>query len=496
MQAEEERKTTQFGYQTELRRSLGFADLVFYGLIFMVPIAPMGIFGSVFAGAGGMVALAYVVGMIALVFTAASYAQMVRAFPLAGSVYNYAGRGIATPVGFLAGWAILLDYVLVPSLLYLVAAVAMHSTVSAVPVWLWLVIFVLFNTVVNYQGIKMTALITRVMLVGELIVLAIFIVVAIVALANGKGHGWSWTPLYNHDTFTWSLVFGAVSIAVLSFLGFDGISMLAEENTGGANQIGRAMAAALGVAGLLFIAQTWLAALVVPDPAGLIANGDPGGTAFYDAARVAGGGWLATLTAVATAIAWGVANSMVAQVATSRLLYAMARDRQLPKLLAKISAKNRVPTNALSLTAVLSLGIGLWMAWRDDGISLLSSLVNFGALTAFLVLHVAVFWHFIVKNHSRDWIRHLLLPLIGFAILAYVVINANVAAQRLGFVWLGLGVIVLIVLYSTGRRPELSGLNEEGEAGLNEEAEAGLNEEAEAGLNEEAEAGLNEGGEA
>jgi amino acid transporter len=168
---------------------------------------------------------------------------------------------------------------------------------------------------------------------------------------------------------------------------------------------------------------------------------------------------------VATAIAWGVANSMVAQVATSRLLYAMARDGQLPKVLARISAKNRVPTNALSLTAVLSLAIGLWMAWRDDGISLLSSLVNFGALTAFLVLHVAVFWHYVIRRHSRNFLNHLLLPLIGFAILAYVVINANVAAQRLGFVWLGLGVIVLIVLYTTGRRPELSGLNEtEGEA--------------------------------
>jgi amino acid transporter len=341
----------------------------------------------------------------------------------------------------------------------------MHSTVGAVPVWLWLVIFVLFNTVVNYQGIKMTALITRVMLVSELIVLAIFIVVAIVALAGGKGHGWSWTPIYNSQTFTWSLVFGAVSIAVLSFLGFDGISMLAEENTGGAHQIGRAMAAALGVAGLLFIAQTWLAALLVPNPGDLIANGDPDGTAFYDAARVAGGAWLSTLTAVATAIAWGVANSMVAQVATSRLLYAMARDGQLPKLLARISPKHRVPTNALGLTALLSLGIGLWMAWRDDGISLLSSLVNFGALTAFLVLHVAVFWHYVIRKHSRNLVNHLLLPLIGFAVLAYVVINANVAAQRLGFVWLGLGAIVLIVLYTTGRRPELSGLNEtEGEA--------------------------------
>jgi amino acid transporter len=76
----------QFGYRQELSRSLSFADLLIYGLIFMVPIAPFGIFGSVYSGSGGMVALAYVVGMVAMMFTALSYAQMVRAFPMAGSV--------------------------------------------------------------------------------------------------------------------------------------------------------------------------------------------------------------------------------------------------------------------------------------------------------------------------------------------------------------------------------------------------------------------------
>ncbi|GAB3159893.1 APC family permease [Micromonospora sonneratiae] len=453
---------TQFGYRQELRRTLSFADLLFYGLIFMVPIAPMGIFGSVYNSSGGMVVLAYLIGMVALVFTAASYAQMVKAFPLAGSVYNYAGRGIGAPVGFLAGWAVLLDYVLVPSLLYLVASVAMHASVPAIPVWGWLIVFVLLNTVINYRGIRMTATITRVMLIGELIVLAIFLVVAVQALASGRGNGVSAiAPLFNSDTFTWSLVFGAVSVAVLSFLGFDGISMLAEENNGGAQQIGRAMVAALGLAGLLFIMQTWLAALLVPNPDQLLASGDPEGTAFYDAARGAAGPWLATLCAVATAVAWGVANSLVAQVATSRLLFAMARDRQLPAFLRKVSVRYGVPTNAIILTAIVSLVIGLYMNFRSDGIEVLSSLINFGALTAFLVLHLAVIWHYVVRRRSRNFLVHLVMPAIGFAILAYVVINANIAAQRLGFIWLGIGVIVLIGLYAAKRRPTLSGLSNE-----------------------------------
>ncbi|MEU5697061.1 APC family permease [Actinosynnema sp. NPDC020468] len=451
----------KYGYTQELRRSLGFKDLLVYGLIFMVPIAPFGIFGSVFQGSGGMIALAYAIGMLAMLFTAGSYAQMSKAFPIAGSVYTYAGRGIGRPVGFLAGWMILLDYVLVPSLLYLIAGVAMNSLVPAIPVWGWLVAFVLLNTAVNYLGIEMTAKVNRFMLVAQLVILAIFLVIGVVALAQGKGRGFSFDPIFNNATFSWPLVFGAVSIAVLSFLGFDGISTLAEENRDSAKAIGRSMVAALLTTGVLFIVQTWVAALLVPDPDALIANGDAGGTAFYDAARVAGGGWLAVLTAAATAVSWGFANSLVAQAATSRLLFAMARDRQLPRFLAKVHPTRRIPVNATLVVAVVSLALGLYMQSREDGITLLSSLVNFGAMTAFLVLHVSVVVHYVIRSRSRNWWKHLIAPAIGFAILAYVVINAKVAAQTTGFVWLGIGVVVLAGLLLTGRRPELAGISEE-----------------------------------
>ena len=451
----------RYGYTQELRRTLSFSDLLIYGLIFMVPIAPFGIFGAVFQGSGGMVALAYAIGMLAMMFTAASYSQMSRAFPMAGSVYTYAGRGIHQSVGFLAGWLILLDYILVPGLLYLIASIAMNSLVPGIAVWIWLVGFVVLNTVVNYLGIETTAKVNRVMLVAELIVLAIFIVVGIVALIQGKGRGFDFTPLYNKATFSWGLVFGSVSIAVLSFLGFDGISTLAEENRDAAKAIGRSMVAALLLAGTLFIVQTWVASLLVDDPAKLISQGDPNGTAFYDAARVAGGPWLASLTALATAIAWGFANSLVAQAATSRLLFAMARDRQLPSFLAKVSPKHRVPVNATLLVAVVSLALGIYMSSRSDGITLLSSLVNFGAMTAFLVLHVSVVAHYLVRSGSRDWWRHLISPALGFLILAYVVVNAKVAAQTLGFVWLAIGVVILVGLVLTGRKPVLAGAEQD-----------------------------------
>lgn len=455
-----ERRLEDFGYTEELQRSLTFRDLLIYGLIFMVPIAPFGIFGGVYQASGGMVALTYIIGMLAMMFTANSYAQMASAFPMAGSVYTYAGRGFRPWVGFLTGWGILLDYVLIPGLLYLVAAVAMNSIVSAVPVWIWLVAFVVLNTVVNYLGIEMTAKVNRIMLIGELIVLAIFLVIGLVAVAQGKGNGFSFDAFFNPATFSWGLVLGAVSVAVLSFLGFDGISMLAEENKDSARSIGRAMVAALLLAGALFIVQTWVAAMLVPHPDTLLTEGDPAGTAFYDAAGV-GAAWLSTVTALATAIAWGFANSLVAQAATSRLLFAMARDKQLPAFLAVVNPKHKVPVNATFLTAAVSLVLGLYMATREDGITLLSSLINFGAMTAFLVLHLSVINHFVRRQGSKDYWRHLIFPLVGFAILLFVVINANVAAQQLAFIWLGFGVVVLLIFRMRNRALELAGMEED-----------------------------------
>ncbi|HKU10024.1 MAG TPA: APC family permease, partial [Sinomonas sp.] len=314
----------EFGYRQELKRTLKFSDLLVYGLIFMVPIAPFAIFGSVFQASGGMVAMAYIVGMLAMMCTANSYAQMVQAFPMSGSVYTYVGRGITRILGFVAGWMILLDYILIPALLYLAAAIAMNGMIPAIPLWAWLVAFVLLNTLINYLGIEFTAKVNKIMLVLELIVLAIFLVIGFVAVANGQGT-FSFDAFFNPHMFDPSLIFGAVSIAVLSFLGFDGISTLAEENAGSTKSLGRSMIASLLLVGVLFVVQTWVASMLVHDPAGLLANGDPNGTAFYDAAKNAGGAFLFILTAAATAVAWGFANALVAQAATSRLLFAMAR---------------------------------------------------------------------------------------------------------------------------------------------------------------------------
>lgn len=441
-------RLAEFGYQQQLKRSLGLKDLLIYGLVFMVPTAPFAIFGVVLNTSKGMVALTYLIGLVAMIFTAISYREMSRAFPVAGSVYAYAGRGLGAPVGFLAGWGILLDYLLIPTLLYVTGAAALAAIVPAVPQWLWVIVFVAINTVVNLAGIEITATANKIFLAGECLVLALFFVLAVIALARGvNGAHWSWDPLYNPKVFGVGLVFGALSVAALSFLGFDAISTLAEEVKGGVKIVGRATVLALVLVATLFVAQTYLAGLLLPGQTEFV--GDTAtNEAFYTVANLVGGTWFKVVVALTVALSAALANSLVAQAATSRLLFSMARDRQLPKFLAHVHPRRQVPQRAVVLVAVISLILGEFFVGQ---IGLLSSLVNFGALFSFLLLHITVAVYYLVRKRQRTFGLHLLVPLIGFVIIAYVLINADPDAKIGGLVWLAIGVVVIVARKLTGR---------------------------------------------
>ncbi|MCL6633752.1 MAG: APC family permease [Alicyclobacillus herbarius] len=427
----------QYGYKQELKRSLSFWDLVVYGLIFMVPIAPMGIYGQVVQTAHGMVVFAYFIGLVGMIFTAYSYARMSEAFPISGSAYAYVQRGWNPYIGFLAGWMILLDYILIPSLLYLVSASWLAELVPGVPTWLWIVVFVAINTIINILGIQLTSRANWIILVFELVTFVLFCVMAFAYVAGGHGHTtFTAAPIYQAHAFSWSMVGAATSIAVLSFLGFDGISTLAEETRGGRRTVGRATVTALIVIAVLFMVLTYLAACAYPD---FMHFPDPD-VAFYFVAERVGGTWLKVLCLAATVIAWGIANALAAQAAISRLLFSMGRDKALPGFLAKVHPRFQTPYTSTLLVAVVSVIVSV-----ASSIGTLSSLVNFGALTTFLLLNLTVVIYHFIKRRSGRWFAHLVMPLLGFAVLLYVWLNFDRLTLRLGVAWAIVGVIVLAI---------------------------------------------------
>ncbi|MFE0171400.1 APC family permease [Streptomyces sp. NPDC059002] len=431
-----------------LRRSLGFRDLVVYGLLFIAPMAPVGVYGTLDAKSHGSVALVYLIATVAMAFTAFSYAQMVKVVPLAGSVFAYARVGLGKGPGFIAGWMAMLDYLLIPAVAYLFSGIAMNSLVPSVSRWVWTALAVLITTALNLWGVRAAARVGFAVLAMEVVVLLVCVVAAVVVLIqDGAQRGWL-SPLTgdgSQGAFALSAVVGAVSIAVLSYLGFDAIASFAEEVTGGSAKVARAVLLCLALAGFLFILQTYLVALLEPlSSAELAADAEKQGTAFYDTVESASGEWLHKLVAVSKAIGAAFA-ALAGQAAAGRLLFAMARDRRLPKALSKTDSGT--PRIALLCAAVITMVAAVWAARRDDGMNHLVSVVDIGALTAFLLLHASVVGWFVVRQREGafSWWRHILIPVLGAAIVVAVIWEAAGSAQVVGAVWLAAGLVVLFV---------------------------------------------------
>lgn len=430
-----------------LRRSLGFRDLVVYGLLFIAPMAPVGVFGALDAKSHGAVALVYLCATVAMAFTAFSYAQMVQVAPQAGSVFTYARKGLGEGAGLIAGWMAMLDYLLIPAVAYLFSGIAMNALVPEVSRWVWTALAVLVTTGLNLWGVRAAARVGFAVLAMEIAVLLVFVVAAVTVLVrDGAQRGWL-SPLTGDGSlgFSPAAVLGAVSVAVLSYLGFDAIASFAEEVTGGSERVARAVLFCLALAGVLFFVQSYLAALLMPvSSAQLAADPAQQGPAFYTAVESSVGNWLHDLVAASKAIGAAFA-ALAGQAAAGRLVFAMARERRLPGALARTS--DGTPRPALLVAATITLVAAVWAARRDDGLDQLVSVVDVGALVAFTLLHASVVGWFVVQRGAGrpNWWKHLVMPVLGAAVTIAVIVEAAWTAQLVGAVWLAAGLAVLAV---------------------------------------------------
>ena len=433
-----QKELESFGYKQELRRGMGLWDVVLYGVLFMVVIAPQSIFGGIQLNSHGMTPLVYIIGFVAILFTAMSYMRMSKRFPIAGSVYSYVQRGINPHVGFIAGWLILLDYILVPGLLIVMVMNWGTALIPNSPAWLWGIVFIVFNTFVNIRGIHLNRGMDWIIFVIEVVALIAFIALGCNFLANGGADGFTIAPLYQEGEVTPQFIASGISLAALSFLGFDGMSTLAEETREPEKNIGKGIIIALCFIIVVFVAQTYIAAAVQPD----WANTDPD-MGFFDSVMIVGGQGLYIFMLVVNIIAIGIANIMNAQLASSRLLYSMGRDGVIPRVFGKVHPKYQTPWFASLFLGVVTLCLALPLMDRMND---LAEFVNFGALSSFVMLNFATFLFFFVREGKRktfgDWVKYLICPWIGIVILVYVFTGFQTATYIVGVCWLVIGLII------------------------------------------------------
>ncbi|WP_129657015.1 APC family permease [Rothia halotolerans] len=443
-----------------LRREVSFHQLVAYGLVFIGPAAAVGVFGTLDAKSGGVVPLVYLVATLAMALTASSYAVMSRAVPRAGSVFAYASEAIGRRTGYMSGWMVLLDYVLIPSVAYLFSGIALNSLFPQVPVWVFVILAVVVTTGLNLSGVKVTSRVSTAVVVIEVVVLLMVLAAGAWVLAtSGPVRGWL-DPFTGGDAgLSWHLMLGAVSAAVLSYLGFDALATFAEETKGGHRVIGRATLVCLVVVGVLFMAQTYVGALLSPYSTEQL-QADPSlqGGAYYDTVDSAISPFLYWLLALAKA-AGGAFAALVGQSAASRILMDMGRSGAIPKVFSRVTGKTGVPLVGVLVAAAGNVLVAGWAATRSDGLDTVVSIVDVGALVGFIMVHVSVLTYFMIRRRGGrpSVFRHVVIPVVGAAVLALVLANSTPLALLIGAGWAVVGFVVLGIYAGRRSRAEVGG---------------------------------------
>jgi amino acid transporter len=409
------------------RRQLGLGDLLAYGLAYIAPIAPLSTLGLVWHAADGMIALAYLLGGLCMAFTAFSYAAMVRQVHSAGSVYGFARSVLGPFAGFVAGWMILLDYLLIPAFVYVVMAVALGQLMPGIDRAVWVLLLAGFTTLINWFGMKSTTTVSMGAVIGQVVVMAALLTLAVVVLGpRSLGP----VPFY-HVPFHLSAALAGTSICVMSFLGFDAVSTLAEDTADRSGRtLGRAIVLVLALSTALFVASAWILGNAME---GLhFASLD---AAAYELAGHLGGPWARIALVWFYAVLVGVSNALPMQVGVARVLYAMGRDRQLPGALARLHPRHNTPHVAMLASTAVSVAVALALR---DAVDQLASFVNFGALFGFTLIHVCVLVRF-ARAPERNLLFHVVSPVLGISVVAAVLWGMDRAALTLGVTWLGLG---------------------------------------------------------
>ena len=426
------------GYQQQFKRVLSLKDLVIYGIAFMTPIAPAYIYGHAAVSTGGMLSLAYLVAMIAMMFSAYSYGQMASAFPIAGSTYSYTQRAINPHLGFFAGWSMFMDYVLVPLIVFMVGASYANALIPAIPYWVWVLIIAGVITVVNIVGIEMAAKTNNILVLFMGIVVLIFIGFCIKSVVGESGAKAvvSTTPFFNKDTFSMTAIISGAAMACFSFLGFDSITTLSEEAINPKKDIWKAAILSCLFGGLIFVAQAYVSQLMWPD-VNTFTSAD---TALFDVAKAAGGNILATVYTVAIIVSTFTAG-LTGQASASRLMFGMGRDEVLPKkFFTYLHPKYKTPIYNIILMCAISVIGALVLP-----ISLVTELMNFGGLTGFMCVNLSVICYYYFRKKQKNFIRYLLIPGLGFIICFYLWIHLSSLALKVGFSWLAIGFVYAVI---------------------------------------------------
>lgn len=423
---------------SQLNRTLTMSSVVMFGLAYMTPIIVLGTFGLLADATHGVAAGAYVLALVAMIFTAHSYGVLAKEFPVAGSAYTYARKCIGPKIGFLVGWAVLLDYLFLPMVIWLFGAVYLGRAFPDISMSVWILAFIGVTTIINIVGIRLANTVNNLMMIMQFLVLLAFVGLAIrYSLGDATKPFFDLAPLYQRDV-DMSLVIAGAAIACYSFLGFDAVTTLTEETVDPQRVIPRAIMLVALLGGIIFIVTAYFVQLAHPGY-----TFEATDSAAFEIAKNIGGDIFVSLFVIGLIIGQ-FASGLSAQASASRLLFAMGRDGVLPKgIFGQLNSTFLTPVASILVCGIVALA-ALFM-----DVTTSVSFINFGAFLAFTSVNMSVIPRFYIKKTNPtvlEFIQYLIVPVLGMLANIWLMSSLDQKALTLGGIWLAIGVVYLAFL--------------------------------------------------
>jgi amino acid transporter len=414
------------GKDPHLVRVFGTVSLLMFGLAYLVPLTVFTTFGPVTQITQGHLPLAYIATTAAMLFTAYSYASLVRVIPMAGSAYSYSRKAFGERAGFITGWTLLLDYILLPAINYLIIGIYLNAQFPEIPMTVFILSAIAIVTFLNVVGVDVIKRASFILVIAQLV----FTVVFVAAAFTRDETVLTFEPFYEAG-LEWGLIFSGAAILCLSFLGFDAVSTLSEEARNPTRTVPRAIMLTTIVGGCIFIVLSYAGAVLLPDWQG-IQSSDSAGLEV-----MAPLGTTISLLFITAYLAGCVASALASQASVSRILFAMGREGVLPRRwFGRLSRRFNTPTNASLTVAAVSL-VTLMLSLET-----MASLISFGALFAFSVVNLSVIRVFAPEGGTYTAgfaIRYRLCPLVGLALTGWLWFHLSWVALGVGLIWLSVG---------------------------------------------------------
>jgi amino acid transporter len=410
--------------------------LIFYGLVLMQPIAPVGILGFAQQMSHGHAVTTILFGMVAMMLTAFSYGRMAAVYPSAGSAYTYVGRELNLHLGFLVGWAMTLDYLMIPLINTVFGSLTLYRLMPQIPYVVWVTVFVGVITFLNLRGIRAVANTNTVFLGIMTGVVLTFVALAVHYVA--RTHGWlgvfSFGAFYDSRTFDLRSVTKATSLAVLTYVGFDGVTTLAEEVHDAKRTVPLATVLICLLTGIYSGVEIYLSQLAWPN----YLSFSKLETAFLDVTRRVGGPMLFEAMGGVFIVAC-LGSGLAGQVGAARLLYGMGRDNVLARgVFAHLDEKRGNPTYNIWIIGALTFVGALFISYERT-----AELLNFGAFIGYMGVNLATIRRFHPRRGNGllpGLLAGILAPGLGFVFCFAIWWGLAAPAKIVGGVWFLLGI--------------------------------------------------------